>query len=115
MPSQPVIIKPPIKLKDFATDDCGGLEKAKAKPAWKKCAKRIGKLQELLFAESRHAVLLLFQGLDASGKDGAIRNVLHYVDPAGVETANFKVPSTVEKAHDFLWRVHHAVPRFGSI
>ena len=72
-------------------------------------------MQQLLYANARHAVLLIFQGMDASGKDGAIRTVLQYVNPTGVETANFKVPSTEEAAHDFLWRIHHAVPRQGSI
>jgi PPK2 family polyphosphate:nucleotide phosphotransferase len=115
MPGQPTIITRAIRLKDFATNHCAGLEKKDTRPITKKCQKRIGKLQHQLFAESRHAVLLLFQGLDASGKDGAIRNVLHYVNPAGVQTANFKVPSEAERAHDYLWRVHHAVPRFGAI
>jgi PPK2 family polyphosphate:nucleotide phosphotransferase len=115
MPRQPVVITRPMRLKDFASGDCGGLEKKDTKPVTKKCVKRIGELQELLYAESRRAVLLLFQGLDASGKDGAIRKVLHDVNPAGVQTANFKVPSDLEKAHDYLWRVHHAVPRFGYL
>jgi PPK2 family polyphosphate:nucleotide phosphotransferase len=115
MAQQPLVITRTVRLKDLATDDCGGLEKKDAKPITKRCAKRIGKLQQLLYAESARAVLLIFQGLDASGKDGAIRKVLHYVDPAGVETANFKVPSTLERAHDYLWRVHHAVPRFGYL
>jgi PPK2 family polyphosphate:nucleotide phosphotransferase len=53
--------------------------------------------------------------MDASGKDGAVRTVLQYVNPAGVETANFKVPSDEERAHDYLWRVHQAVPRRGNI
>jgi PPK2 family polyphosphate:nucleotide phosphotransferase len=115
MPRQPSVITRPIRLKDFATDYCEGLGKKDAKPITKRCAKRIGKLQALLYAESRRAVLLLFQGLDASGKDGAIRNVLHYVNPAGVQTANFKAPSSLEKAHDYLWRVHKAVPPFGYL
>src|SRR5688500_10012103 len=112
---QPVIPFGKIRLKDFRTDYTGGLEKEEAKEKTDRCARRIGELQELLYANSRHAVLLLFQGLDASGKDGAIRTVLEQVNPAGVETANFKVPSDEERAHDFLWRVHKAVPRYGSI
>jgi PPK2 family polyphosphate:nucleotide phosphotransferase len=58
--------------------------------------------------------LLLFQGMDASGKDGAVKQVLAQINPAGVETANFKVPSAEERAHDFLWRIHKAVPRYGN-
>jgi PPK2 family polyphosphate:nucleotide phosphotransferase len=115
MPNQPTVVKGRIKLKDFATDYCADFTKEKAKPLTKNYQKKIGKLQELLYADSRRAVLLVFQGLDASGKDGAIRNVLHDVNPAGVSTANFKVPSEVERAHDYLWRVHQAVPRHGWI
>jgi PPK2 family polyphosphate:nucleotide phosphotransferase len=104
-----------VRLKDFRTDYVAGLDKDEAKEKTCKFAERIGELQELLYANSRHAVLLLFQGLDASGKDGAIRTVLEQVNPAGVETANFKVPSDEERAHDFLWRVHKALPRYGTI
>jgi PPK2 family polyphosphate:nucleotide phosphotransferase len=53
--------------------------------------------------------------MDASGKDGSIRRVLEFVNPAGIETANFKVPSDEERAHDFLWRIHKAIPRYGNI
>jgi quercetin dioxygenase-like cupin family protein len=75
---------------------------------------RIGVLQQLLYANSSHAILLLFQGMDASGKDGSVRSVLSHVNPAGVETANFKVPSDEERAHDYLWRVHKVLPRYGN-
>jgi PPK2 family polyphosphate:nucleotide phosphotransferase len=76
---------------------------------------RIGELQKLLHANARHSVLLLFQGMDTSGKDGSIRDLLEFVNPAGVETSNFKAPSAKELAHDFLWRIHQAVPRYGNI
>lgn len=115
MPLQPIILKGRIKLADFDPAYCGGLDKNKTKKRTRVLAKRIAELQQLLYANSTKAVLLLFQGIDASGKDGAIRKVLHHVNPAGVETANFKVPSAEESAHDFLWRVHRAVPRRGSI
>jgi PPK2 family polyphosphate:nucleotide phosphotransferase len=115
MPAQPIVLKGRIHLKNFTSDDCAGLEKAATKRQTKKCAKEIAALPERLYANSRHAVLLLFQGLDASGKDGAIKQVLQYVTPAGVETANFKAPSSEERAHDFLWRVHRAVPRYGHL
>src|SRR5215213_117689 len=114
MREQPLVIKGKIKLSDFDPGYSGGMKKPDAKKRTKSFAHRIAKLQELLYANSDRAILLVFQGLDASGKDGAIRKVLHYVNPAGVETAYFKVPSAEEKAHDFLWRVHRAVPRYGS-
>ena len=115
MQNQPVVIKGRIKLKDFDPDYCAGLDKADTKELTTQLGHRIGELQQLLYANSNHAILLLFQGMDASGKDGSVRSVLHYVNPAGVEVANFKVPSDEERAHDFLWRIHKAIPRFGNI
>ena len=113
--SQPLVVAGKIKLKRFAPDYCGRLDKEKTKLSTDALGQRIGDAQQLLYANSSRAVLLIFQGMDASGKDGAIRNVLRYVNPAGVETANFKVPSAEESAHDFLWRIHQAVPRRGNI
>ena len=115
MKSQPVIITGKIKLKDFDPGHSGRRRKAETKERTGKLGRKIGALQQLLYANSRQAVLLIFQGMDASGKDGAIRTVLQFVNPAGVETANFKVPSAEEHAHDFLWRIHRAVPRAGNI
>ena len=112
---QPVVIKGKIRLKDFDPGYSGGLDKEKTKEKMARDGQRIAELQELLYANSSHAVLLIVQGMDASGKDGSTRSVLGYVNPAGIETANFKVPSVEERAHDFLWRVHKAVPRYGSI
>ena len=115
MKRQPIVIAGKIKLKHFDSGYCGRREKAETRERIEAYGRRIGDLQQLLYANSRHAVLLIFQGMDASGKDGAIRTVLQYVNPAGVETANFKVPSAEEGAHDFLWRIHRAVPRRGNI
>ena len=115
MQVQPIIIKGRIKLKNFDPGYCAGMEKSATKELTSRLGHRIGELQQLLYANSNHAILLLFQGMDASGKDGSVRTVLQYVNPAGVEVANFKVPSDEERAHDFLWRIHHAVPRFGNI
>ena len=112
---QPLAVNTRIRLKDFDPDYDGGIDKDKAKKKTHEYAERIGELQERLYANSRHAVLLLFQGMDASGKDGAVRSVLEHVNPVGVQTSNFKVPSEEERAHDFLWRVHKAVPRYGYI
>ena len=115
MKGQSVIIRPRISLRDFDPGYCGGLNKEKTKEKMDSYGQRIGEMQQLLYANSQHAVLLIVQGLDASGKDGAVRSVLKYVNPAGVETANFKVPSDEERAHDYLWRVHKVVPRRGNI
>lgn len=115
MKTQPLVVAGKLKLKRFAADYCGRLDKEKTKSQTDARGQRIGDMQPLLYANAHHAVLLIFQGMDASGKDGAIRSVLRYVNPAGVETANFKVPSAEESAHDFLWRIHQAVPRRGNI
>jgi PPK2 family polyphosphate:nucleotide phosphotransferase len=115
MKEQPVVITGKIKLKHFDPDYCGGRDKAETKVKTEELGRKLGEMQQLLYANANHAVLLIFQGMDASGKDGSVRSVLQYVNPAGVETANFKVPSAEELAHDYLWRIHHAVPRRGNI
>jgi len=115
MHDQPLVITEKFKLKHFDPDFFAGLDKEATKKKVDGLVQRIGDLQELLYANSNHAIVLLFQGLDASGKDGAVRRVLERVNPVGVEVANFKVPSEEERAHDYLWRVHRAVPRYGNI
>src|SRR4026207_1311696 len=98
---QPFEIRSEIRLKDFDPSFCDGLDKDEAQKKTAKCCKQIADFQELLYANSKHAVLIRLQGMDASGKDGAISRVLDCVNPAGVETANFKQPSHEELAHDF--------------
>jgi len=113
--SQPIKILSPIRLKDFNPDSHEGLDKDETREKSLKLCQRIGELQELLHANSNRALLIVLQGMDTSGKDGAARRVLEFVNPAGVETANFKSPSSEELAHDYLWRIHKAVPRYGNI
>jgi PPK2 family polyphosphate:nucleotide phosphotransferase len=115
MKHQPSIARGKIKLKHFDPKYSGGLDKDDIKEKTEQLRVRIGELQPKLYANGSHAVLMLFQGMDASGKDGSVRSVLQHVNPAGVEVANFKVPSVEESAHDYLWRVHKVVPRFGNI
>jgi PPK2 family polyphosphate:nucleotide phosphotransferase len=115
MATQPFVASGKIKLKQFDPGYSGGMEKEETKKKVTALGRRIGELQQLLYANSTHSVLLILQGLDASGKDGTVRQVLEAVNPVGVEVANFKVPSDEEKAHDFLWRIHKAVPRYGNI
>ena len=112
---QPIQVVPPVRLKDFDPAFCQGLDKDAARGKTTKLCLRIGELQELLHADARHALVLLFQGVDASGKDGVGKRVLEFVNPLGVETANFKAPSAEELRHDYLWRVHQAMPRYGHI
>jgi PPK2 family polyphosphate:nucleotide phosphotransferase len=72
-------------------------------------------LQELLYAESKHKVLIVLQAMDTGGKDGTIRHVFEGVNPQGVKVAGFKVPTPKELAHDYLWRVHKHTPGSGEI
>jgi PPK2 family polyphosphate:nucleotide phosphotransferase len=113
--SQPVKITAPIRLKDFNPDYHEGLDKEETREKTIKLTQRIGEMQELLHADADQALLILLQGMDTSGKDGAAKHLLQFVNPAGVETANFKKPSSEELAHDYLWRVHKLVPRYGNI
>jgi len=76
---------------------------------------RLEALQELLFAEGKHRILVVLQAMDCGGKDGVIRRVFDGVNPAGVDVASFKVPTEVELAHDYLWRVHPHVPANGKM
>jgi PPK2 family polyphosphate:nucleotide phosphotransferase len=76
---------------------------------------RLSALQERLYAESKHAVLIVLQGIDAAGKDGTIKVIAGAFNPQGTPVTSFKVPTAKEAAHDFLWRVHMAVPGKGEI
>jgi PPK2 family polyphosphate:nucleotide phosphotransferase len=75
----------------------------------------LNELQNRLYAECRHAVLVLIQGVDASGKDGLIRNVFGHLNPQGVMVQSFKVPTAEELNHDFLWRIHKHTPAKGVL
>ena len=85
------------------------------KKALKKEVEQLGDLQDRLIADKRHAVLVILQGRDASGKDGAIKQVFDGCNPQGVRVSSFGVPTSQELAHDFLWRVHREVPPRGYI
>jgi PPK2 family polyphosphate:nucleotide phosphotransferase len=76
---------------------------------------RLEALQELLYAEGKHKLLIVLQGTDTAGKDGTIRHVFQGVNPQGVKVASFKVPTPIELAHDYLWRVHKQTPGSGEI
>jgi PPK2 family polyphosphate:nucleotide phosphotransferase len=96
-------------------DDLGLESKDAAKDLLDDLTDRLSQLQERLFAESERSVLLILQGLDASGKDGVIRSVFTGVNPQGVRVTSFRAPTETERAHDYLWRVHAALPLRGTI
>jgi PPK2 family polyphosphate:nucleotide phosphotransferase len=106
-----------LRLADLDPDDRRPFsgDKEEAREILERAGRRLDELQELLWANQRHKLLLILQGMDASGKDGTIRHVFRGVDPLGVRVASFKVPTPEELAHDFLWRVHRQVPVAGEI
>jgi PPK2 family polyphosphate:nucleotide phosphotransferase len=78
-------------------------------------AVEINALQDILYAQGKHKILLVLQGMDASGKDGTVKHVFSECDPLGIRSASFKGPTDEELAHDYLWRVHARVPKKGEI
>jgi len=112
---QPLKVVPPIRLKDFDPDFHAGLDKDETREKTKKLCQRIADLQNLLYANAKQSVLILLQGMDTSGKDGAVKSLLEFVMPFEIEITSFKAPTSEELAHDFLWRIHKAVPKHGHI
>ena len=113
------LVKPETKVKlskwdpNDTGDFKGGKEEGLAK--LEKLNGKLESLQELLFAEHKHKVLIVLQAMDTGGKDGAIRRVFDRVNPAGVRVASFKAPTAEELDHDYLWRVHKQVPGKGEM
>lgn len=93
----------------------GFSDKDAAKEGTKRDAEEINRLQDILYAEGKRALLVILQGIDTSGKDGTIRDVFNATGPLGIAVHSFRQPSEEERAHDYLWRVHHVVPRRGTI
>ncbi len=105
-----------FRLKDFAPDDTAGLHsKEKAEELLRHGVTRLSELQEELYAQGRWSLLLIFQAMDAAGKDGTIKHVMSGVNPQGCEVVSFKVPSSQELDHDFLWRTTRRLPERGRI
>ena len=104
-----------LELADFDPEDTAGIEKDEAKARLARGVERLSELQERLYAQDRWAVLLVLQGMDASGKDGVVKHVLSGVNPAGCQVFSFKAPSPEELDHDFLWRATRALPERGRI
>lgn len=113
------LVKPgeKVKLEDFDPNDSSEFDgnKKDGKEALLKLNKEIEKLQELMYAEGKKRLLVILQAMDTAGKDGVIRAVFEGVNPQGVHAAPFKVPSPLELAHDYLWRIHAQTPKKGEI
>ncbi len=107
-----------FRLKDVDPGDTGPLkseDKPRAKEALQTGVEALAELQDMLYAQDRWAVLLVFQAMDAAGKDGAIKHVMSGVNPQGCEVYSFKSPGPNELDHDYLWRTHLRVPERGRI
>lgn len=106
---------PKLKLNSLDTRAPKKLNKESIKKETQKLKFKLEELQNLLYAESKHAILIVLQGMDASGKDGVAKNVFDAVNPMGCRVIPFKKPTELEMKHDFLWRVHQQVPEKGML
>ncbi len=119
MDAQQFRVKPGknVDLDDWNPSETGNFSGSKGDAAGEleRMNTQLAELQELLFGEHKHKVLVVLQGMDTSGKDGTIKHVFKAINPLGVKVANFKRPNTTELEHDFLWRVHTHAPGNGRI
>jgi PPK2 family polyphosphate:nucleotide phosphotransferase len=102
-------------LKKVSTKATGGITQEEAETELSLFKEDLFKLQNLLFAQQKHSILIILQGMDASGKDGTIRHVFSSMNPMGVNVKAFKAPTEEELTHDFLWRIHPHAPARGMI
>jgi PPK2 family polyphosphate:nucleotide phosphotransferase len=102
-----------VRLEDHDPDETSGLNKQKGVERFTELNEELDALQEEMYAADVNSVLMILQGMDTSGKDGAIRAVMRNLNPQGCRVESFKVPSEYELAHDFLWRVHQVTPPRG--
>jgi PPK2 family polyphosphate:nucleotide phosphotransferase len=116
--TQPILVPPgeKVSLAGYDPGHTGDYHhKSAAKAALKENVKRLQSLQQVMWAEGKHGLLIVLQALDAGGKDGTIKHVMRGVNPQGCQVTSFKVPTEEELDHDYLWRIHKAVPRRGYI
>jgi len=102
-------------LRSYSTDDKGGLDREAGEKLQDANRQRLSDLQERLYAQDRWSLLVIFQGMDASGKDSAIKSIFDGVNPQGCEVTSFKQPTSHELDHDFMWRAMIALPERGRI
>lgn len=104
------------RLKDLDPNERGEFKsKEEAEAKMEKLKKRLAELQDILFAQKKHSLLVILQGMDSSGKDGTVKHIFSGINPQGFIVTSFKKPSLEEEAHDFLWRVHMKTPPKGYI
>ena len=114
---RPIIASGKTKLADIDTRSTCGFkgEKTTTIAILAQLNAQLVELQNLLYAEHKHKVLVVLQAMDTGGKDGVIRKVFSGINPLGIHVASFKAPTTLEKDHDYLWRVHQQVPAKGDM
>lgn len=112
---KPVSADDDLELGDEDAARPDSLGKDELKEDLKTQLEKLGELQKVFYADGRHALLIVLQGRDTSGKDGVVRSVIGACNPAGVRIESFKAPSSVELSHDYLWRVHRVTPEKGMM
>lgn len=103
------------KVSDFETDYVAGLDKKKAKKLLEENIEKLSELQDKLYAQDKYSVLVIFQAMDAAGKDGTVKHVMSGINPQGCQVFSFKAPSAEELDHDYLWRIYRCLPERGRI
>jgi len=103
-----------VRLDDLPAEPPKGMTRAKAERRFASLGKALFELQDAMFGAKVHSVLVVLQGRDGAGKDGAIKHVVGCLNPRGVSVTSFGVPTEAERQHDFLWRVHRHAPRLGE-
>src|SRR5690606_19892894 len=104
-----------VRLADIPTDPPKKATKEQAQKRFGELNEELFELQELMWGARTHSVLVVLQGRDAAGKDGAIKHVVGALNPRGVIVSSFGVPTEEERQHDFLWRIHRQAPRAGEL
>lgn len=105
------------KLSSFSTrgEDFCDFDRIELDEKTRKLGTELADLQEVIFAESKHKILIVLQGLDTSGKDGTVKHVFGATNPQGVRMVSFKQPTELEQSYDYMWRIHKEVPRSGEM
>lgn len=103
------------KVSEFGTDFTAGLHKEDAERLLGENTEKLSKLQDKLYAQDRYSVLVIFQAMDAAGKDGTVKHVMSGINPQGCQVYSFKVPSAEDLDHDYLWRIYKCLPERGRI
>ena len=103
-----------VRLEDLSPEPPKGMTKARAQPRFEQLGEELFALQDAMFAAKVNGLLVVLQGRDSAGKDGAIKHVAGCLNPRGLSVVSFGVPTAEERSHDFLWRVHRHTPRLGE-